>query len=105
MDLCPAAKFRFGSEAKRRLSRKRYAASSTSGAAPLRDSGRLQAHDEFMLARYDLRPDALGWTVYDIWTGWPAVIRGAEQVGLDVEDADDLVDLLNRMNDKRLPLP
>jgi hypothetical protein len=58
-----------------------------------------------MLVRYDMRPDDEGWTVYDIWTGWPAVVQGAEQIGLDLDDADDLVDLLNTTNDKRLPLP
>ncbi len=52
-----------------------------------------------------MRPDDEGWTVYDIWTGWPAVVQGAEQIGLDLDDADDLVDLLNTMNNKRLPLP
>lgn len=57
------------------------------------------------MVRYDLRRDDEGWTVHDIWTGWPAVVKGAEQVGLDIEVADDLVDLLNLLNERRVPLP
>lgn len=52
-----------------------------------------------------MRRDELGWTVFDIWTGWPVFTEGAEQVGLDIEDADDLVDLLNLMNERRSPIP
>ena len=47
------------------------------------------------------RDDEGGYTVFDIWTGWPAVVGGIEQVGRDIEDADDLVDLLNQMNERR----
>ena len=55
-----------------------------------------------MLIRYDMRrDDEGGYTVFDIWTGWPAVLCGIEQVGRDIEDADDLVDLLNQMNERR----
>lgn len=54
-----------------------------------------------MLPRYDMRRDGGGWTVFDIWTGWPADIAGVKQVGLDIQDADDLVDLLNLMNARR----
>ena len=39
-----------------------------------------------------MRRDDDGYTVFDIWTGWPAIVKGAEQVGLDIEDADDLVE-------------
>ena len=48
-----------------------------------------------------MRRDDDGYAVYDIWTGWHALVRGAEQIGLDIEDADDLVDLLNPMNERR----
>lgn len=58
-----------------------------------------------MAARYDMRRDDEGWTVFDIWTRWPAMVKGAEQVGLDIEDADDLVDLLNILNERRAALP
>jgi len=46
-----------------------------------------------------------GYTVFDIWTGWPAKVADVEQIGLDIEDADDLVDLLNLMNERREALP
>ncbi len=58
-----------------------------------------------MAARYDMRRDDDGYTVFDIWTGWPALVKGAEQVGLDIEVADDLVDLLNILNERREPIP
>jgi hypothetical protein len=58
-----------------------------------------------MPVRYDMRRDDGGYTVFDIWTGWPALVKGAEQVGLDIEVADDLVDLLNILNERRSPIP
>jgi hypothetical protein len=58
-----------------------------------------------MAARYDMRHDEEGYTVFDIWTGWPALVKGTEQVGLDIEVADDLVDVLNIMNERRSPIP
>jgi hypothetical protein len=46
--------------------------------------------------RYDLRKDADGsWAVYDIFTGQTAEVNGIPQDGLDIQTADDLVDLLN----------
>jgi hypothetical protein len=51
-----------------------------------------------MKTRYNIKSDATGWTVYDISTGLPAEINGAIQIGLTVEDADDLADLLNRLH-------
>lgn len=53
--------------------------------------------------RYDIRnePHLGGWTVFDIFTGWPAVVDGVAQTGLDMEQADDLVDLLNTLNVRR----
>lgn len=48
--------------------------------------------------RYDMRPseNRLGfWTVYDIFTGEPAVVNDTVMDALDMDDADDLVDLLN----------
>lgn len=58
-----------------------------------------------MTARYDMRRDDEGYTVFDIWTGWPALVKGVEQVGLDIEAADDLMDLLNSLNESRSPIP
>jgi hypothetical protein len=51
-----------------------------------------------MRARYDIRPDPDGWTVYDAVTGLPAAVNDVTQIGLSLEDADDLADLLNRLH-------
>ena len=46
--------------------------------------------------RYDMREDGTGmWAVYDIFTGMTTEVNGVPQDGLDIETADDLVDLLN----------
>lgn len=69
------------------------------------DIGAGRVHFASMAARYDMRRDDEGYTVFDIWTGWPALVKGAEQTGLDIEAADDLVDLLNILNERRVALP
>ena len=51
-----------------------------------------------MAARYDIKPDANGWTVYDTTTDLPAEVNGFIQIGLSTDDADDLADLLNRLD-------
>jgi hypothetical protein len=48
-----------------------------------------------MAARYNIREDDMGWTVYDIFTGQPARVHDVPQTGLDIQDADDLADLLS----------
>ena len=48
-----------------------------------------------MSARYDIREDDAGWSVYDVWTGQPVVIEFEPKVGLEIQDADDLADKLN----------
>lgn len=48
------------------------------------------------LARYDMRHDDDGWAVYDVFTGAVVVERGVPLIGMDIEEADDMVDLLNR---------
>jgi hypothetical protein len=55
-----------------------------------------------MAARYDIKPDGNGWTVYDTATSQAAEVNGRIQVGLSVEDADDLADLLNRLHVEQL---
>jgi hypothetical protein len=46
--------------------------------------------------RYAMREDGTGMRgVYDIFTGLTAEVNGIPQDGLDIEEADDLVDLLN----------
>ena len=51
-----------------------------------------------MAARYDIKPEGDSWTVYDTSTGLPAEVNDVVQVGLSLEDADDLADLLNRLH-------
>jgi hypothetical protein len=51
-----------------------------------------------MAARYDIQIDLDGWTVYDTTTGLPAEVNGMLQIGLSMEGADDLADLLNRFH-------
>jgi len=51
-------------------------------------------------ARYDLREDSEGWTVFGVWTGEPAVINFVPQTGLDIQDADELAELLTRLADR-----
>ncbi|XYD07393.1 hypothetical protein R1A27_19990 [Methylobacterium sp. NMS12] len=46
---------------------------------------------------FDMREDPEGWTVYDSRTDEPARVKGVPQTGLEMEKADDLVDLLNRL--------
>ncbi len=53
-----------------------------------------------MAIRYDMRKERQGWTVFDIWTGWPAVVAGVHQTDLLMDDADYLVDLLNGLHVK-----
>ena len=43
---------------------------------------------------FDMREDDEGWTVFDVATGEPARVKGVPQTGLDMDVADDLVDLL-----------
>ena len=55
-----------------------------------------------MAARYDIRSEINGWTVYDIRTGSPAMINDVPQTGLPLEDADNLADLLNHLQSEQL---
>ena len=54
--------------------------------------------------RYELRKTASGWTVWDTVTGTPAIVDGVWQVGLEIQNADDLTDSLNWLED-RAPTP
>lgn len=51
-----------------------------------------------MTARYDIKSDDNGWTVYDTITQLLAEVNGFIQVGLSADDADDLADLSNRLD-------
>jgi hypothetical protein len=50
-------------------------------------------------SRYELRKTASGWTVWDTETGTPATVKGAWQVDLEMEIADELTDALNWLDD------
>ena len=45
---------------------------------------------------YDIKPDRVGWTVYDIESGRPLLLDDIVLTGLDHEAADELASLLNR---------
>lgn len=45
---------------------------------------------------FDMRPDKVGWTVYDVDTGRPVSIEDVVLVELEMEDADAVVVLLNK---------
>jgi len=48
------------------------------------------------LPRYAVRPDRVGFSVFDLWTGEAAVLAMVPQTGLSPEDAEHTADLLNR---------
>jgi len=47
-----------------------------------------------MIERFDIRQDERGWTVLDASTSRPVAIMSVPQVGLDIQHALDLVDVL-----------
>jgi len=47
--------------------------------------------------KYNMRHCDGGWTVYSVDTDIPVLVDGSPQSGMGIEDASDLVDLLNRM--------
>ena len=51
--------------------------------------------DERKTDRFAVRPDAAGWTVFELWTGNPAVIATVPQTGLSEDDARHTAALLN----------
>ena len=50
---------------------------------------------------YDLRKEGDGWTVYDTLTLEPVRVNGVCQTGLDMAAADDLVDVLNLIEQRK----
>jgi hypothetical protein len=52
--------------------------------------------EERKTSRYAIRRDRTAWTVYEVWTGEPAVIALRPQTGLSEDDAQHTADLLNR---------
>ena len=51
--------------------------------------------------RYDLKPDSVGWTIVDVTTGRPVLLDDLVLVGIDHDEADRLVDLLNAYDLRR----
>ena len=60
---------------------------------------RLRIRRDRYFARRDLEGD--GWSVWDHTTGGLAVVNGSASTAISVEDADDLVDMLNRIEARR----
>lgn len=59
-----------------------------------------------MRQRFDMRREDDGtWTVLDGMTGQQVVAAGLAMVGMSVDDADDMVDLLNRLDRDRQEMP
>ena len=52
---------------------------------------------------YDMKPDLVGWTVYDVETGRPAVLDDVVLIELEQDIAEHLVVLLNRTVYTRQP--
>ena len=52
-----------------------------------------------MSVRYDFRRDALGWTVFDRYTGKPVVLNGSPQSGMSWIEAEELIQRLQRRCD------
>ena len=49
-----------------------------------------------MADRYALREDHPGkWTVYDVFTGQPALYDDSILDGMDIQDADEMAEILN----------
>jgi hypothetical protein len=45
---------------------------------------------------YDMRPDCLGWTLFDVQTGRPVVWEDVPLMGVDLDAAHELIILLHR---------
>ena len=52
--------------------------------------------DDRKTDRYAIRKNGAGWTVYEVWTGEPAIVGMLPQTGLSVDDAKHTANLLNR---------
>ncbi len=46
--------------------------------------------------RFTTKRDGKGWTVYEVWTGQPAVVAMKPQTGLSEDDANHIANLMNR---------
>jgi hypothetical protein len=48
--------------------------------------------------RYELRKLTNGWAVWDTKTNVPAIVEGRWQTDMEMDGADDMTDLLNRLD-------
>jgi hypothetical protein len=48
--------------------------------------------------RYETRMLETGWSVWDTKANTVAIVEGCWQVGMSLDDADDLMNLLNRLD-------
>jgi hypothetical protein len=55
-----------------------------------------------MWGRYVTKPEIAGWTVYDASTGLPAILNGLVLSALCLQEAKDLVGLLNWLHIEQL---
>jgi hypothetical protein len=53
-----------------------------------------------MVTRYHMKPGREGYTVYDIWTGEAVCVALMPQTGLSLQDAEDLVELMNSLTER-----
>lgn len=51
---------------------------------------------------YDFREENGMWTVYDCRSGYAAALNGVPQVGLGLNEADDVAAVLNRVETRRV---
>jgi hypothetical protein len=54
---------------------------------------------------YDFREENGKWTVYNCQSGYAAVLNGIPQVGLGLNEADDIAAVLNRVETQRAASP
>jgi hypothetical protein len=54
---------------------------------------------------YDMRPDRLGWTLFDVTTGRPVVWEDVPLTGVDLDAAHELLILLHRHLSPAVPRP
>jgi hypothetical protein len=54
---------------------------------------------------YDMRPDCLGWTLFDVTTGRPVVWDDVPLTGVDLDAAHELLILLHRHRRPRCRAP
>lgn len=55
-----------------------------------------------MSQRYDMREDDNGtWTVFDVFTGFPVIVNERVMISMEIQEADEMVELLNILDQKK----